>query len=391
MKLKYLLLSGMLLMMFSCQEELFPVEEVSNAERSGKNQEKTQSKVKVVQNSNLAMSSKSGAGCFDYLNYSYSMVSVGPNYCGTIFKSKVISYLLSRGYVEDAGGLRISTSNGPVNHEENIRMALFYTNNYSDDDCAVHANLTSVSYKEYCPLNNEGPGAGFIPIPITGAPGDTTVPPGDGEVEVEPGVNLVAPVEAIDLKEALKGFANVPSNSNTKFSITIHVHSAHEGFPAHEYWNGDPGHAFITLSKVNGNQSYRLSFGFYPKIDSWITMTKQPVTSGIGEESMNDQRRSDIRYTLNVTGDRFSAAIYMAELLSERAYSLSNFNCTDYAIGVFNMGFNNSTSGNKLNVPDSNIGYTTPAGLYQTLDNLRINGNTSISNQSSTPPTSTGY
>ncbi|WP_398455848.1 hypothetical protein AB3466_06715 [Sphingobacterium thalpophilum] len=52
--------------------------------------------------------------------------------------------------------------------------------------------------------------------------------------------------------------------------------------------------------------------------------------------------------------------------------------------------FNASQSGsNKLNVPNSNIGYTTPEGLYKTLDNLRTGGNTNVSNVGGKPPVST--
>lgn len=43
----------------------------------------------------------------------------------------------------------------------------------------------------------------------------------------------------------------------------------------------------------------------------------------------------------------------------------------------------------RLNVPNSNIGFTTPAGLYKSLDDLRKSGNTSVSNVAGKPPVST--
>lgn len=196
----------------------------------------------------------------------------------------------------------------------------------------------------------------------------------------------VAPIQSINLDDRLDCFSTIPNNSSTTYSITIHVHSARQGYPTYEYWGNDPGHAYITLEKINGSNVQRLSFGFYPKEDTWITPTKNAVASGIGEESSNLTRRSDIRLTKEVTSLEFTNAIDKASSSSTKPYDLNDYNCTDFAVEVFNASQSNSS---QLIVPDSNIGFTTPAGLYKVLDDKRVGGDANVSDAGGKPPIST--
>lgn len=195
-----------------------------------------------------------------------------------------------------------------------------------------------------------------------------------------------APSQNIDLYERLDCFNSVLSNAQTQYKITVHVHSAHDGYPTQEFWNGDPGHAYITLEKSNGSNVQRLSFGFYPKVATWVTPTKNAVASGMGEESANPTRRSNIRITSTVNASAFNNAVSKAKTASSKPYDLNDYNCTDYAIDVFNASQNSS---GQLIVPNSNIGFTTPAGLYKSLDQMRIGGNTNVSNTKTYPLVST--
>lgn len=198
-----------------------------------------------------------------------------------------------------------------------------------------------------------------------------------------------APINAINLQQRLDCFNTVPTNSSTTYKMTIHVHSARQGHPSQEFnlTTGDPGHAYITLEKVNGSNVQRLSFGFYPKYSSLVTPTKQPVVSGIGEEHSNPLRRSDIRYSLNLNETAFNNAVNSAASNSSNSYSLSDYNCTDYAIAVFNAGV---SSTQQLNVPNSNItGFTTPGALYSTLNQMKNTANSNVTDGSTSPPPST--
>ncbi|SMG32625.1 hypothetical protein [Sphingobacterium psychroaquaticum] len=198
----------------------------------------------------------------------------------------------------------------------------------------------------------------------------------------------VAPVSSIDLNQRLNCFNSVPTNSATSYKVTIHVHSAVQEYPLSEFnvVKGGPGHAYITLEKTNGTHHQQLSFGFYPQEDTWVTPTKNAVASGIGEESSDPERRSDIRMTKSINNLEFTAAVVNASNNSTKTYDLNDYNCTDFAIDVFNA----SQSGvGKLNVLNSSIGFTTPVGLYKALDNLRIGGNANVSNVSTKAPVST--
>jgi|GEM_PF-1415791 len=213
-------------------------------------------------------------------------------------------------------------------------------------------------------------------------------PPGGGGSASATNHIAVAPVSSINLQSRIECFNSVPSNSSTQYKITIHVHSAVQGSPAVEYSfsDDDPGHAYITLEKSNGSNIQRLSFGFYPKVDTWVSINKLPIASGIGEEYSNLLRRSDIRLTRTITATKFNNAISQALTSSGKLYDLNDYNCTDYALEVFNS---TQTGSQELDVPNSNIGYTTPAGLYGYLDQKRIGGDSGVSNVSSRPPIST--
>jgi hypothetical protein len=78
----------------------------------------------------------------------------------------------------------------------------------------------------------------------------------------------------------------------------------------------------------------------------------------------------------NVSLIDFNAAMNLALSNSTLLYDLNDYNCTDYAVGVFNqvMPFNN-----QLNVPDHITGFgvnykTTPNSLYKTLKQMKQSG-----------------
>lgn len=195
-----------------------------------------------------------------------------------------------------------------------------------------------------------------------------------------------APTDPIVLQQLLNCFNNVPSNAQTTYKVTIHTHLANPNnvTQVYNFSADDPGHAYITMEKSNGSTSRSLTFGFYPSQDSWITGTKNAVTSSIGEEDP-DFRRSDARYTITVTEAAFNNARNMALTKSTKPYDLNDYNCTDYAIDVFDTAL--GTTG--LAVPNSTIGFTTPAGLYGRLSEMKTAGIPGISLTQSSAPSST--
>ncbi|UIR57861.1 hypothetical protein LZQ00_08580 [Sphingobacterium sp. SRCM116780] len=195
-----------------------------------------------------------------------------------------------------------------------------------------------------------------------------------------------SPSEPINLQQLLNCFNNVPSNAQTTYKITIHAHLANPNnvTQVYNFSTDDPGHAYITMQKSNGSTTRSLTFGFYPSSDSWMTAVKDAEGASIGREDPQ-QRRSDASYTINVTAATFNNARNIALTGSTRPYDLNDYNCTDYAEEVFNAAL----GGAGLAVPNSTIGYTTPAGLYGRLSQMKTAGVTGISLTQSMAPTST--
>ncbi|WP_257670441.1 hypothetical protein [Parapedobacter tibetensis] len=186
---------------------------------------------------------------------------------------------------------------------------------------------------------------------------------------------LLAPTASIDLAKRLACFNGIPTNSSTVFTVQLHVHlpDPTKTDVVYNPFLKDPGHAYLTLTKTTGSQTYRLSFGFYPEEDTWISATKNTVASGIGEESSNIDRRSDIRYEMNVATASFNSLVAASKRLAqEKYYNLNSYNCAHYALEVFNTAM---PQGGTISVPNSNIGYITPSGVYKKLDQLRQSGN----------------
>jgi len=196
--------------------------------------------------------------------------------------------------------------------------------------------------------NGGGSGGG------TGVP----APPGNGWGSSSTLV-AAAPDVPIDLQERLNCFGQVPSNANTLYRVTLHVDKGN-------YYSFDVGHTFITLEKSNGGSNFqRLSYGFYPQ-NGLKSTTGQPVTSKMGEDS---GRESDIRYTVNVGAAVFQNAINMSLNKASKDYELYNYNCTHYALDVFNIVL---PAGSQVS------GISTPNGLYDLFDemsNIGINRN----------------
>lgn len=195
-----------------------------------------------------------------------------------------------------------------------------------------------------------------------------------------------APTEPIDIQEILNCFSNIPSNAQTTYKVTIHSHLANPSNP-YQVYNvsaDDPGHAYITMQKTNGSATRSLTFGFYPSAGSWMTAIKDAENSAIGQEDPA-KRRNDASYTITVTEAAFNNARNAALAGSAKQYDLNDYNCTNYALQVFNAAM----GGSGLQVPNSPIGYKTPSSLYLKLSDMKTAGTAGVSLSQGFAPTST--
>lgn len=226
------------------------------------------------------------------------------------------------------------------------------------------------------PTQDNGGGGGSTGVNHTAGP--STIYdnlPAKPLLDDEIAFTVVAPEVTIDLKKRLDCFKTVPNNGAT-YSITLHAHKGVGG-------SNKPGHAFITLEKSNGNNIQRLSYGFYP-VSGPASATMQNVPSAIGEESGDEFRLSDSRYSLSINAVQFQQMVKESLEMANENYHLLHNNCVHYATNVFNLA--NPPTG-KIN----NHGFVSPDDLNAYLRHIKaLNPNQSgIETHRTIPPPST--
>ncbi len=171
---------------------------------------------------------------------------------------------------------------------------------------------------------------------------------------------------AANLQKLMNCFNSVPTNSSTKYSLTLHADIPDNNDPNIVAVGTTPGHAFVTLTKTNGTTSVSQTFGFYP-----VSGAKSISFAGVDSKIVNDKNHQyDASITISLPENEFNIAKNQAINTSTLKYDLNDNNCTDYAVGIFNSVMISGVS--QLNVPDfitpAGINYkTTPNGLYKLL------------------------
>jgi hypothetical protein len=168
---------------------------------------------------------------------------------------------------------------------------------------------------------------------------------------------------AIDLTQLFNCFNQIPDNG-AFYSIKIY---ADVPVNDHPYFLTDggfnPGHSFISLTKTNGSQSITQSFGFYP-INGRKSVSMLPGDSKIVNNAGHEY---DASMEMTISASDFNIAKTKAKSLADtKQYDLDGYNCTDFAVDVFNSVRPNDP----IIVPDwfgpetgKNFG-TTPNGLF---------------------------
>ncbi|MEI9945850.1 MAG: hypothetical protein WDN26_16720 [Chitinophagaceae bacterium] len=220
-----------------------------------------------------------------------------------------------------------------------------------------------------------GPAVPPPPPPPPPAPGN----PNEEEpmvVEYEEGVNE----EAIDLEKYIKCFDNVPDAGAT-CSIEIFTDIPVDGDPTKLFnWRtGSPGHTFLQLKKVNGAQSVCQNIGFYPKTAWKVTSTSAPVDGKFVDNAHHDFNAS-FKAEVSTSWLR-GGLLYIKSLIPTVKYDIDDYNCTDWALNVFN--FTAPTS--ELQIPRYSLpgsvsmyGSNTPQGVFVKLREMKDAGNTNV-------------
>ncbi len=162
--------------------------------------------------------------------------------------------------------------------------------------------------------------------------------------------------------------------SATLYTVTISADLPTDGHPEIFYdWNQrSPGHAFIELSKSTPYGGVTQDFGFYPTSSyKLITLDNVNLSSKIVDDGGHEYQA---RYTISVTSAQFQAAVDAVNNARD-TYNVGLYNCTDFALDVFNA------AGGDLSIPRHAIpgfevggGSNTPQGLYEKISQLKSNG-----------------
>lgn len=256
-------------------------------------------------------------------------------------------------------------SSGSINCTGNIYFEIVYSYDCTTPSpvCGVHFYLSDFSYQEVC-IDVWFPDP---PNPGGGGGGGSFNAEDPGEL-----YELTVVAESTDLAKRLECFNSIPDNASTVYSAKLYTELADQNRPG-ALLNSSfvPGHTFITMTKTNGPNTVNETFGFYPK--SSMKASLQVSTKSM----IVDNQGHDYQASLVMTVDaaQFTAMINIAIIKAQKDYNMTGYNCTDFALDVFNQG-----RSVPLYVPE-NIGVVsgvnygkTPSGVYQVIKSMQANG-----------------
>lgn len=230
-----------------------------------------------------------------------------------------------------------------------------------------------ISYADWYNLVDMAGDSGYNPgyyVPSSGGDGG-----GGGSAPAEQvDFEALENKDAINVKKFMDCFgASQPANAD--YTITISVDLPVDGDPTKFFdWSqGSPGHTFVTLYKNDNSNLVEQNIGFYPDM-AWKTVVgPDNIASKVVD---NGGHEYQAKYEIAVTAQQFQNAINAAQNLSSHQYNIAEYNCADYALGVFRA------AGGNLSVPQyvipgfpSDNGSNTPEGVFNAIQSLENAGN----------------
>jgi hypothetical protein len=147
-----------------------------------------------------------------------------------------------------------------------------------------------------------------------------------------------------------------------------------------DFSTGSPGHTFIQIKKTSadGSKSIIQNIGFYPKAGFKTALTNAPVDAKFVDDADHEFNAG---YTKSLTPDEFRSILTEILYLKNIQYDIDNFNCTDWALDIFNK------QGYGLDIPLYDIpgnlpttGTSMPQGVYNKLAEMKKNNDAHTDN-----------
>ena len=175
----------------------------------------------------------------------------------------------------------------------------------------------------------------------------------------------------INVKTYLDCFASI-ADAGSQCTISIFCDLPVNNDPAifFNWYTGATGHVFLQLTKSNSGSSISQTLGFTAQKALQAIGASNPVASKMVD---NGGHKYNATLKMNITPDQLNTAIGKIELLSNLQYSITNFNCVDFALQVMNCIRGTSP----LVVPKYQIpgqpmsNSNTPEGLYMLLESMQ--------------------
>jgi hypothetical protein len=185
---------------------------------------------------------------------------------------------------------------------------------------------------------------------------------------------LTIVADPLVLAKRFECFNNVLTNSTTTYSIRICTDIPVNSNPKALLDNDRaPGHAFIELTKTNGSNSVTETIGFYPQSATKAAF-QLDVNSMIADNQFHEY---DASYFVTINAVQFQQALITAKNSAANDYNMTGYNCTTFALDVFNS---TRALNNQLIVPNTIPPNTifksygqTPNGLYQKIKEMTTN------------------
>lgn len=176
--------------------------------------------------------------------------------------------------------------------------------------------------------------------------------------------------DAIDLQKYINCFGSVPDAGATcsiEIFSDIPVDSNPNAF--YDFSTMSPGHSFINIQKSNGTQHITQNIGFYPK-SGYKSMTYAPTASKLVDNAGHEFNAS---LRMDITPAQLSTVLIRMQQWANANYDVDQYNCTDWALNVFNSVRTTPLEIPLYGIPDSPItlGSRTPQGLYNKLQQMK--------------------
>lgn len=195
----------------------------------------------------------------------------------------------------------------------------------------------------------------------------------DKEDEMLVDFEFVEDLSPIDITKYIKCFSSIPDIGSTcSIKILVDIPVDYNPNRLFNLDQSSPGHTFLQITKTNGGQSVTQNIGFYPNA-IWKMLLYEPVQNKIVD---NGEHEFNVSLTMNITPEQLSSTLNYLSNLSNHDYDVDDYNCTDFALEVFNqLRVGNPIEIEKMLIPGGvTFNTSTPGALYSKLSIMQRYG-----------------